>query len=398
MEILDTELSAISDTSVTLAFVTVDEKGTPNPQDVDILLIQTESEKRRVVCSPGETVDPDTGARVLLIEEMTPHTEYCVRVRKDGAEAEMKSDWFPERFRTLPTPPGALLTKVATISDLHFGEQICGLGPSGNEKPVFYASETDPPYWHFMNMAIIDEINKTEVDSVIVKGDLTGEGLPTELEAARTALHTLKAPWYAMRGNHDAMQKDVNPLSVLGQSCSWVRSIIINGVGLLLADSVDDGKAAGIFPSARLEALSAELAALRGTPTLCFSHHYISKPQPEESKTFGIQRKDSLHLLNLLQKYPDVAGWFAGHTHRNRVRFFQETGAMPHAEVCATKEYPGGWGFYRIYEGGYIQELRRCTAPIAAGWCHRTKDMYSGLFRRYAMRTLPERCFLHLFP
>ena len=39
---------------------------------------------------------------------------------------------------------------------------------------------------------------------------------------------------------------------------------------------------------------------------------------------------------------------------------------MPFAEIACTKDYPGAWAEYRVYEGGYTQMVRRVTST--QGW------------------------------
>ena len=58
-----------------------------------------------------------------------------------------------------------------------------------------------------------------------------------------------------------------------------------------------------------------------------------------------------------------IAGYFAGHTHRNRVRHFAAARDIPIVEIACVKDYPGAWAEYRVYEGGYTQLIRRIATP-----------------------------------
>jgi len=82
----------------------------------------------------------------------------------------------------------------------------------------------------------------------------------------------------------------------------------------------------------------------------------------------------------------------AGHTHRNRVRRFTATGGVPHAEVASTKDFPGSWAEYRIFEGGVLQLHRRLLAPAALAWSERCRTMFGGLYPAYAAGALDDRC------
>ena len=69
----------------------------------------------------------------------------------------------------------------------------------------------------------------------------------------------------------------------------------------------------------------------------------------------------------------NIAGYFAGHTHRNRVRRFGPARHVPFVEVACMKDYPGVWAEYRVYEGGYTQVVRRMPTPAACSWTERTR-------------------------
>ena len=92
-------------------------------------------------------------------------------------------------------------------------------------------------------------------------------------------------------------------------------------------------------------------------------------------------------------RHQHVGGYFAGHTHRNRVRHFVGARNVPIVEVASTKEYPGAWAEYRIYEGGYVQIGWRASRPDALAWAERTRGLYAGLYREYALGSLADRCF-----
>ena len=57
------------------------------------------------------------------------------------------------------------------------------------------------------------------------------------------------------------------------------------------------------------------------------------------------------------------------------------------------KDYPGAWAEYRVYEGGYTQLARRIDGTAALAWTEKTRHMFAGLYRDYALGTLADRCF-----
>ncbi len=89
-----------------------------------------------------------------------------------------------------------------------------------------------------------------------------------------------------------------------------------------------------------------------------------------------------------------IKGWFAGHTHRNRVRRFPNlTGDVPFVEVACVKDYPGSWAEYRVYEGGILQVHRRLSSPAALAWSESCRALYGGAYPAYALGALDDRCF-----
>jgi hypothetical protein len=66
---------------------------------------------------------------------------------------------------------------------------------------------------------------------------------------------------------------------------------------------------------------------------------------------------------------------------------------VPWVEVSATKDFPGAWAEYRVFEGGILQVLHRISAADALAWTDRTRVMYEGLYERYAFGRLEDRCF-----
>jgi Icc protein len=113
--------------------------------------------------------------------------------------------------------------------------------------------------------------------------------------------------------------------------------------------------------------------------------------------TFGINPDDSEALAAVITRRENIAGYFAGHTHRNRIRRFARVRDTPLAEVACTKDYPGAWGEYRVYEGGYTQVVRRVTEPSAFAWAEKTRGMFAGVYRDYALGPLEHRCFAQNF-
>ncbi|NCY17704.1 MAG: hypothetical protein EBX39_13300, partial [Actinobacteria bacterium] len=319
---------------------------------------------------------------------LDPETTYPLQV--DGHE---HGEYLPTAFTTLARPSGELLATVATVNDVHFGETRCGAWEDDPAVgPILSVEPGETPYPLTMNNAAIDEMLERRIDAVIVKGDLTDAGKQEELDAFLATYGRLGERLHYVRGNHDAM---IDPEMAINGAPYKVH---VPGATLAVLDTVDPGRDGGRLTALQLDWLDA-LAAEATTPVLVFGHHHPWDPaDPDRNPTyFGINPDDSERLVALFARRPAIAGYFAGHTHRNRVRRFEAVPHIPIVEVGCTKDYPGLWAEYRIYEGGYTQQVHRMSAPAAVSWTERTREMFFGLYRDYALGSIDDRCFTHEF-
>ncbi len=307
-------------------------------------------------------------------------------VRVDGLKPDREHTVEGVTFRTLPRPGGERLATVATVSDVHIGETECGRYEGVNLGPPLRAEPGEPPYPETMAKGAAAEIAAREPDALVVKGDLTGRGAQAEL----ATFLDIFAPSFGDRlhwtyGNHD-----VSTASDLGPRPA-TELVTVAGARLALLDTAVPGQTGGRVSEEQLAWLDDLGADGSGTPVLVFGHHPLFD---HTSFTAGINSEDSERLVGLFARRPALAGYFAGHTHRNLVRRLPETGQVPWAEVGATKDYPGVWAEYRIHEGGVMQVVHRISSPQALSWTDRTRAMFGGLYPSYSLGALTDRCFL----
>jgi len=311
------------------------------------------------------------GPRVMRVDGLRPDREHTV----EGVT-----------FRTLPRLGGERLATVATISDVHIGETECGRYEGVNLGPPLRAEPDEPPYPETMARAAAAEIAARDPHALVVKGDLTGRGVEDELA---TFMDIFADPFgdrmHWVYGNHD-----VSSVSELGPRPA-TELVTVAGARLALLDTAVPGQTGGRVTDEQLEWLDDLGADDSGTPVLVFGHHPVFD---HTSFTAGINSEDSDRLVELFARRPALAGYFAGHTHRNLVRRRPETGQVPWAEVGATKDYPGVWAEYRIHEGGVMQVVHRISSPEALSWTDRTRAMFGGLYPSYSLGALADRCFL----
>jgi predicted phosphodiesterase len=196
-----------------------------------------------------------------------------------------------------------------------------------------------------------------------------------------------------VRGNHDAM---LDPTLAIEDA---PYAIDLPGVTLAVLDTVIPGTDAGQLPADQVQWLD-DLASERVGPVLVFGHHHcwnVDAPRRPAGPYFGIQPSDSEALVDVFARHEHVVGYFAGHTHTNRVRRFGAAHHRPFVEVACTKDYPGAWAEYRIYEGGYTQVMRRVLAPAAFDWAERCRSMIQGVYGELVLGGIEHRCFAERF-
>jgi len=311
------------------------------------------------------------GARVVRLEGLRPDTEHTAH---------------GHTFRTLPRPPGERLSTVATVSDLHLGETECGVYVGVDLGPVMRSVPGEPPYPETMSRAAAAEIAAVAPDAVVAKGDLTASGRAEELASFLECFGARFGPrLHMVSGNHDVASVD----GIDGPATCCVD---LPGARLALLDTSVPGRSTGDLLPEQLEWLDqvGADATSDGRPVLVFGHH---PPDSAASPVGGIAKEASHRLREVFARRPALAGWFAGHTHRNRVHRIPATGGVPWAEVSATKDFPGAWAEYRVYEGGILQVVHRISSPEALDWTDRTRAMFGGHYPGYSFGTLADRCF-----
>ncbi len=314
--------------------------------------------------------------------------------RFDGLEPDADFEFVGLSGRTLPRPGGALLCRIGTVNDVHFGETEAGwLGESlpADQVSLVRSAPGEAPYPETMNRAAVDEMQAADLDAVFVKGDLSVDGEAAEWAAFEACY---RPPFgerlHVVRGNHDAYH---------GQSdYAGDRWIDLEGITIGLLDTVIPTRTTGWLRPDQLTAIDAELAT-RTSPVLLMGHHqqWIAGPSGRRSDDyFGLHPDASDALDEVVERHANVIGYTAGHTHRHRVRRMRRSG-VPTIEVGCVKDFPGTWAEYRVFEGGVMQVVHRVSSPEALSWSERCRHLYAvyGVdYEAYALGAIGERCFV----
>ncbi len=290
-------------------------------------------------------------------------------------------------LQTLRPPPGALLARFATVSDLHIGERRFGL--LGGIRDVQPASAE--PYPLRAAAAALDEARSWGAEAVVWKGDLTGRARVREFEAVAELARSSGVPALLQLGNHDRRRHQSNHTALGGLAYAHDGEPLVEdltGVRLVLADSPSPEDRWGHLDAAQVERIVAAVASAPH-PSVVSLHHPPERWPLPTSYPPGVTRSDSRRLIDALER-AGAALVIAGHSHRNRT---YRIGRLLVAEVGSTKDHPGGWAGYAVHEGGIRQVVRRTARRDVIGWTDATASALGGLWGWWSPGRLSDRCW-----
>jgi Icc protein len=311
-----------------------------------------------------------------VVDGLTPAATLAITV--DGKRAGTAT--------TPAAPPGRLLTRVATISDLHIGETTFGVMPR-------LASQRDPAVAHpvVCTAAAISELLDWGAEMLVVKGDLAHGNRRSEYELAAELLARLPVPTMVLPGNHDGgniHRHDAAAVLAEHGLCLVDKVTVVDrpGVRLIGTDTRTRTQAGTVRASAD------DVAAAAGDApagVLVLLHHQLMTAPVVTYPPPGIPAAEAGPFLDGVAAAQPRAVVTSGHTHRHRAR---RHGPLLVTEVGSPKDYPGTWAGYLVYEGGIVQTVRRVMAPEAIRWTQRTARMCAGAWGRWSPGRLSDRC------
>ena len=344
-----------------------------------------------------------SGPGALTVGGLSASTEY---------EVALSGDAYPRkrvaRTRTMEPPPGRLLSRFATISDCHFGERSFA--------PLKLLHDPRPrpkgldPYTVRCAVAAIAEAEDWGAEMIVAKGDLTQNAKHTEVAIAVQVLRRSKVPVAIALGNHD-VRGPLDVPSLLGEAgfeASEEASFRdLPGFRLVLGHSPLPDRHSGRLTEthiAQVAALSAGENAVgsapgrRGVdppPAVIVLHHPLRRWPIETHYPPSVNWRDSRKFASAVLAANRSAVVISGHTHRNRL---YRAGGLLVSEVGSTKDYPGQWAGYSVYEGGIRQVVRRVERPDAIAWNEMTRRALGGVWGRWSPGGLGERCWTLNWP
>ncbi len=315
------------------------------------------------------------------ITSLRPSTANSIDLLIDGRELAHHTIQTHESLGPEP------LTRIATLSDLHLGEEGFGLvkqmryrGPDAYPLRCAQAAAREALAWG--------------AELLVIKGDITQGGHDDEWEMFDELLADIPVPVLAVPGNHDVARTSrsvdaTTALQARGLFPEPVHSFDMAGVRIVVVDSTIPGRNWGRI-GCWIDELSAAVDVDR--PTLIFTHHHVEDRALPRFWPPGIRRYDGAPVLDqLLAINPDIV-LSSGHTHRNRIRNYG-TGLI--TEVSSTKDFPGVWAGYAIHDTGMRQSVRRIAEPECIEWTDHTHAAVAGIWGLWSPGRLSHRSHTH---
>lgn len=322
-----------------------------------------------------------------VIDGLEPAQIYRVSVTSPN------SGRYEQRHRTLARPPGERLTSLATVSDLHIGA-----GRFGYRKTM--ADRSGHPE-HFATRCArlaLDEAVAWGAQLIVAKGDITNHGWHEQWARAADLLRAVPTPVTVTFGNHDTDRlREIDAVTAAKHAgltfADPVHVVDLPGIRVITVDTSVDVHSSGTLGRALPDLLDA-LADADRPAMICLHHPFERSPIPRQYPR-GIPWPESQRALRSIRRVARDVLITSGHTHRNRIH---RRGSLVLTEVASTKDYPGVWAGYDVFEGGIIQTVRRTVDPAALSWTEYSRLALAGLWHHYAPGRLADRCLSHTWP
>jgi 3',5'-cyclic AMP phosphodiesterase CpdA len=291
---------------------------------------------------------------------------------------------------TVAAPPGRLLSKVATLSDLHLG--------ASHHFGVREPDDVDVPFPLRCSRAAVREALAWGAEAIVFKGDLTQHGRPDEIAQFSELLDGIDVPVGLLLGNHDLRAADHGAgvrkaLADIGRPFEDVTTLDVPGARLLLVDTTVPGREIGRLRHIHAHAVTC--AADAPGPVVVMLHHHLQPWRVPTAYPLGVPSGDAGRFLHDLHAANRALFVTSGHSHRHHARTRH---GVPITQVGSVKDYPGVWAGYAIHEGGIRQVVRRIAEPDSLAWTQRTAAAVGGIWGRWTEGRLAHRCLTHAWP
>ena len=162
--------------------------------------------------------------------------------------------------------------------------------------------------------AVIEQLRNldSEIDMLLLTGDISGDGSPESYENLQRLLHPLRLPAYSLPGNHDcpiAMEEVLN-LRLFSRRKSFERG----GWNFILLNSCVPEQVHGYLSLETLDWLDSQLTILDDKPTLIALHHPPFLVGSQWLDKSGLQNPEDLFAI--INRHPHIKLVICGHIHQ----------------------------------------------------------------------------------
>ncbi len=288
-----------------------------------------------------------------------------------------------------PAPPGQELMRIATVSDLHLGSRNWGALRTITD----IETDDDDHYDMRCATAAINEAIDWGASLLIIKGDAAHHRRDRDFQLVGELVDRFpRLPMVMIPGNHD--MDDAWPIPVpktFGRRGLPLETGVVShdfeGVRMIAGNTTVEHKRHGTIEPIAEEIL--DLAAESPVQNLLALHHQFQTLPMVTYWPPGISSAEANPFLDKLVRAAPRTFVTSGHTHRNRSR---RSGPLVLTEVGATKDWPGTWGGYRIFEGGIYQTVRRIAASESISWTEYSRRALLGLWSPWSPGEISDRC------
>jgi hypothetical protein len=326
------------------------------------------------------TVDHRGGPGALELVDLPPDERLSVELEWMGGSTTLSAT-------TLPTPPGAELTRFATISDLHLGATNWGAFRTMRD-----TSDHPVPFPLRCATAAVAEAVAWGAQCLIIKGDAAEDETLDHYALVGDLVDQFpELPMLLIPGNHDVHNGGRRlPRFVGKRELPYIRRVEhldLPGVRIIAADNTCPGRGWGSVD--RVGPPILERASQGDGAVFLALHQQLQRTRFPRQWPIGVPAPSSLRLIDGLDALSQPTMISSGHTHRNRS---WRRGSVVITEVASTKDWPNVWGGYVVHEGGMRQVVRRIVAPEAITWSEYSRGALNGLWAYWSPGRLDDRC------
>jgi 3',5'-cyclic-AMP phosphodiesterase len=341
------------------------------------------------VIEVGDTATPvttGTGPGAVVVEGLPPAATLDLILRTNGRASKVGT------VVTLEPPPGRQLARFATVNDMHIGERAFGVVPRVTE-----ASAVERYPVRCLRAALA-EAREWGAQLVLAKGDLTWSGRRFQWESVAELLAEAGLPVHAVLGNHDVGRRSVDGREVLADAGITMHddpwAIDMPGLRIVMVQTPIGLKSPGRI-GLHEHAVVELLREAATTPAFIGMHHYPQRFKHPNIYPRGIPGPEARAFLDAVASVQPATFLSCGHSHRHRAH---RHGPLVVTEIGSTKDHPGTWAGYVVYEGGIRQVVRRIAEPSVLAWTERAAETVAGVWGLWSPGTLKQRCFSHTWP